>query len=468
MTAVDATPPPSRSVFPGVMAATVGMFALVVAAVTLQLRSGLQTQVLQGHAETLAAVAALQLDTGADEIGAGLEIDAVPGALFVAVLKTARFRDVIGVRVFDLRRNQAGTDGLLVDLPPPTPAEWARVVRGETAARLRPRAPVDDMFVVPVGGESGVAEIWVPLRRGGARRVIGAAQLWIDARSVREELAAHDDRLWVQAAIAWVAGAGVIVVGMAWAFRRIERANRELRARTEDLQRANRELTLAAKTSALGAVTAHLIHELKTPIAGLESLVAAQAAGDGAGRGGTDDELAAASQLTGRLRRMVNDVVGVLRDEQTDAGFELTLAEIAEVLAGKVAPEAAARGIAFSARAEGEAGLPARRANLAGLILRNLVQNALEAAPAGTRVDVRARVDAATRRIEFEVADEGPGLPAHVQARLFQPCTSSKAGGSGLGLALSQQLAQHAGGRLELVRSDGTGTCFRLVLAAEA
>jgi signal transduction histidine kinase len=41
-------------------------------------------------------------------------------------------------------------------------------------------------------------------------------------------------------------------------------------------------------------------------------------------------------------------------------------------------------------------------------------------------------------------------------------------GGSGLGLALSQQLAQQAGGRLELVRSDPRGTCFRLVLSMTA
>jgi len=54
-----------------------------------------------------------------------------------------------------------------------------------------------------------------------------------------------------------------------------------------------------------------------------------------------------------------------------------------------------------------------------------------------------------------------------VRARLFQPCASSKPGGSGLGLALSHQLAQQAGGRLELARSDSRGTSFRLVLPAE-
>ena len=60
------------------------------------------------------------------------------------------------------------------------------------------------------------------------------------------------------------------------------------------------------------------------------------------------------------------------------------------------------------------------------------------------------------------------GLPAAVRDRLFEPCTSTKAGGTGVGLALSFQLAQQAGGTLELVRSDAGGTSFRLVLAPEA
>ena len=60
------------------------------------------------------------------------------------------------------------------------------------------------------------------------------------------------------------------------------------------------------------------------------------------------------------------------------------------------------------------------------------------------------------------------GLPDAVRARLFQPGVSGKPGGSGLGLARSQQLALQAGGSLELQRSDAAGTCFRLVLAGEA
>jgi signal transduction histidine kinase len=108
-----------------------------------------------------------------------------------------------------------------------------------------------------------------------------------------------------------------------------------------------------------------------------------------------------------------------------------------------------------------------RRANLVTLVLRNLLQNALEATPRGGVVTLNA-AGLHDGGAEFLVEDGGGGLPDSVRARLFQPCSSTKPGGSGLGLALSHQLAQQAGGRIELVRTGPEGTSFRLVLAPEA
>jgi signal transduction histidine kinase len=142
-------------------------------------------------------------------------------------------------------------------------------------------------------------------------------------------------------------------------------------------------------------------------------------------------------------------------------------AEIAEIVLAKVRGEAAARGVALETAASAGRPVAGRRANLATLVLRNLLQNAIEASPPGGTVRLAGR-DAAGGGVEFLVEDGGGGLPAAVQARLFQPCTSTKPGGSGLGLALSHRLAQQAGGRLELMRSDARGTSFRLVLGAEA
>jgi signal transduction histidine kinase len=450
-----------------VLVLTVVVFAAVVVTVTLQLRAGVKEQILRREAGTLAAVASMQLDLGAAEYGA-VELAEVPGALLVAVLKTAKLRGVAGVRVFDAKGALNSSDGIIGELPPPPPRDWQRLTAGEAFARVHARAPREDVFLLAeTATVDGWVEAWVPLHRSGSTTMVGAAQFWLEGGAVRAEIGAHDERLWLQTAIAWAAGSWVIVMALVWAFRRLAAANRELRIRGEDLERANRELVLAAKTSALGTIAAHLMHELKNPIAGLEVFMAGQAEAGGGGRVDAGDEFAAASELTRRLRTMVNDVVGVLRDEQTGATFELTCADIVEIVRSKVQPEADRRGVVLEAAAEADVAVAGRRANLATLVLKNVIHNALEATPRGGIVRVNGGPTPGGG-VEFRVEDGGPGLPVAVRERLFQPCLTTKAGGSGLGLALSQQLAQQANGNLELLRSDDRGTSFRLVLRAEA
>ncbi len=62
------------------------------------------------------------------------------------------------------------------------------------------------------------------------------------------------------------------------------------------------------------------------------------------------------------------------------------------------------------------------------------------------------------------VRDHGPGLPEHVRARLFNPCQSTRQGGSGIGLAISKQLANSLSAELELESSSPSGTVFVLTV----
>lgn len=462
----DATSSPSRHAPAAVLAVTLFVFAVVVAYLTLWLRSGLREQVLQREAETLTEVASLQLANEAESL-AQLGVADAPGELLNAVLKTSKLRGVFAVRVFDAAKRFNGAVPIPWSEAPPTDAQWARLVSGRPIARLHPRESAAEVVgLVPAGGakrDDDLLETWLPLKRADAPALAGAAQMWTDGHAVALEFAALDRRLLQQALLAWAAGAAIIATLLSWAFRRLARANRELRVRRDDLLRANRALALAAKTSALGAVTAHLMHELKNPVAGLEEFVASQ--GEPGARGDSGGELAAASELTQRLRTMINDVVAVLRDEQTGSRFELTCGEVAELAAQKVSATAAARGVRVETTVEADDVLPARRANLVGLVLHNLLRNAIEASASGQTV--RLQAGAANGIIRFAVEDEAGGLPETVRERLFQPCPSGKRGGSGLGLALSQQLARQAAGRIDLVRTGFGGTCFQLVMERE-
>ena len=94
-------------------------------------------------------------------------------------------------------------------------------------------------------------------------------------------------------------------------------------------------------------------------------------------------------------------------------------------------------------------------------ILMNLTKNAVEAVSAhgpGGTVRVTGGRDGDSTFIE--VADTGPGLPKKAREHLFEAFSGS-VGGTGLGLAIAHELARNHGGRLELLKSDPTGTVFR-------
>lgn len=130
----------------------------------------------------------------------------------------------------------------------------------------------------------------------------------------------------------------------------------------------------------------------------------------------------------------------------------------------------AAKGRPVVVRVLAEPGLPALQGNGNQLLqaLLNLVRNAeqamADAPPERNLVEVRARVVDTT--FVLEVADQGPGVPASLRSRLFEPFYSTKAAGDGTGLGLTvvQAVAAGHGGRVEIDDSPGGGATFRMVL----
>ena len=81
----------------------------------------------------------------------------------------------------------------------------------------------------------------------------------------------------------------------------------------------------------------------------------------------------------------------------------------------------------------------------------------------GGTISVSAMRDGNATHID--IADNGTGIPEKIRERLFQPFAgTTRAGGSGLGLAIARDLARAHGGDVTLMKSDATGTQFRVTI----
>lgn len=459
----------------GAVALTVALFGAVLATVSLRLRTELRSQILGRDAHVLTQVAALQGLAQAAEapLDPDLGVPMTTGnpdleALFQTEKLNelaSRMRGLLAARLFDAK-------GQVVLAMPPTlsedplpPDDLAALRQSEPVSRFRPRVRRADLFPPDrqggdlAGATRPILEVAIPLHSPDERTLVGIAQLLFDGESIAAEFAALDHHLGRQAAGVFGVGSTLLVLGLAWAFRRLHRTNRLLHERTLRLLRANEELAMAARTSAVGAVTAHLIHGLKNPLSGLQQFVHDRGEADAANG---DDLWAEAVRSTWRVQEIVREVTRVLQEEQATVAYELTTDEFLDLVRGRVAKRAEAAGVGFQVQGGSRRVLTNREANLLLLILENLLSNAIEASPRGGKVRLIATTEAPGAR--FVVRDEGPGLPPALIASLFKPIRSTKPHGTGIGLAISHQLALHLGARLELAQSTAQGATFTLTL----
>jgi signal transduction histidine kinase len=100
-------------------------------------------------------------------------------------------------------------------------------------------------------------------------------------------------------------------------------------------------------------------------------------------------------------------------------------------------------------------------------ILLNLLSNAVRHSPGGAAITLSVAPE--PEGVTFRVADHGPGIPADVQAWIFEPFErfDPESGiGAGLGLPVSRRLAELLGGRLTVESRVGEGAAFTLTLPA--
>lgn len=216
-------------------------------------------------------------------------------------------------------------------------------------------------------------------------------------------------------------------------------------------------------------------HELRTPVAILRG--EAEVALSRAERSPAEyrESLAVLRDESRRLSQIVEDLFTITR---ADAGqYPLTprdfyLEELITDCLRTTRTLALAKNITLSGEIPGEMPVHADEALLRRMLL-NLLDNAIKYTPQGGAVSVSC----ARRGAEYalSVTDSGPGIPGELQNRIFERFfradqarsrSEKDGGGAGLGLSIARWIAEAHHGRLELTRSEATGSTFTAFLPA--
>ncbi|HEY6324748.1 MAG TPA: ATP-binding protein [Thermoanaerobaculia bacterium] len=270
--------------------------------------------------------------------------------------------------------------------------------------------------------------------------------------------------------------------------RRDDGATRGYLVLFADLTEARRhaqESRLTDRLATLGEMAAGVAHELRNSLATLRGYLTLIERRPG--EESIADFLAEIRHESDHLQRVLEDFLAFARP-----GTARVQPFSMQALARRAAADPALAGVAFEVRAARrpapERAEVAERADAAAeekaesevaaepllrgdpqLIeraLRNVLHNAAQAErEAGRRGPVEVLVEDLPAGVEVTVADRGQGVPPEVRDRLFHPFASGRAGGVGLGLALSHRIVTLHGGRIRLDDRQGGGTLVRLFFA---
>lgn len=231
-----------------------------------------------------------------------------------------------------------------------------------------------------------------------------------------------------------------------------------LAARWTGLERARRlEAEQAARGESISRMGAMVAHEVRNPllvIRGTVELMRERPELPEPQRERLDDVLGEVH----RLSRLTEDFLLLGRPDRPLAIAPVDLASV--VLEAARAAEATSRGIQVHVDVPPLPPVPGDADRLRQ-VLANLLANAAQAQQTG-EVEVRGELRDGYARLRIH--DSGPGIPPAVREKLFDPFLTTKAGGTGLGLAVAKMLVERHGGSLLLVDDGRPGTTFEICL----
>jgi len=233
------------------------------------------------------------------------------------------------------------------------------------------------------------------------------------------------------------------------------------------LKQTQADLLRSERLATIGQMAGSIIHDLRNPLATIST------AADVLSRDGLPPERRRAlieSQLRAsqRMREMLKELLEFSRGSYELKLERHSLAELVERAIKEVSAAADRSGVTVDSHVPADLFVQADAERMRRAF-ENLLVNAIQAMPKGGAITVRADAERMRRaRVRVDVIDTGPGVPAQIRERLFEPFVShGKLGGTGLGLAIAQRIVEAHGGSIGLESTAGQGADFYLELPLE-
>ena len=230
-------------------------------------------------------------------------------------------------------------------------------------------------------------------------------------------------------------------------------------------QRQNMELARVGRVTLMGELAASLAHEVNNPIGAIVTNANAGQRLIAAGKINTEElkDLLADIVADGhRAREVIQGVRNMVRKTEPSRSV-VRINDTIDDLLRIVRADALGRQVTIAAEVDSDAGrVMADRVQLLQVLI-NLTLNAFEAMSAN-RPDARRLVITGGRNGNGEIVvslrDSGPGFPGAIGEQLFEPFFSTKAEGTGMGLAIARSIVEAHGGKLWGENCDDGGACF--------
>ena len=325
---------------------------------------------------------------------------------------------------------------------------------------FRTNPELDEAFLGELGIEQGVVgevrkaeqaflegegvafiENYLPVHDERGHTVIGVVELYKSPRALFAAIQTGQRLVWLSAAVAGI----VLYFALFWIIRRASQVITEQQSR----------LVASETLAVVGEISSAVAHGLRNPLASIRSSA----------------ELALEEQPSGYLRESLTDIVsqsdrleGWIREflscarpmpaELDQLALDEVIAECVELFDAQLQRQHIRAGV------DVENNLPMIQGDVASLrqVLNSLIANAIEAMPEGGKLEISACRDAAARQVRICVSDSGHGVPEEQINKLFQPFSTSKGTGLGVGLYLARRIIDRHRGTLELATPTGGGT----------